>query len=247
MKKLSEIHKILAILMLILIVPSMPSIFAYPCYGFGTKVTFYDVDAGNPLNYCCHDFGFRDIGTVEKVYDELDSVYLDMDADGTITIDDIRITPFAIYVPGSKVTRNDVDINAPLCTLNDWSIAYVDLNGDNVYSIQDALYLHNMSCGCQIVSGDIRLTFFERFLPGTRVRNFDLDANLFAFDLMGITAYLPNQTVAIRFFNANGNYREGSAVYDWPDAVYLHILDSNDKNGNGVVGFVGSNDLRLSI
>lgn len=246
-------------MILILNIPCFAKIPPGPCCIFGSKVTFGD-DESNPLNFCCNGFGFYDIGPEKNAYDDNDLVYLDMDADKIISINDIRITPFlapsAIYIPGSKVTRTDADINAPLEDLTDWSIAYTDLNGDNIYDLRDPLYLHDKKRGNNIVSGDIRMTFFEGYIPGSRVTNYCADVNSSSLDLMGI---YPITTEAadlaeIRFFNANGNYLDGFPIYDWPDAVYLHIVASSEKNlenlkecMKGIIGSVGPNDLRLSL
>lgn len=95
--------------------------------------------------------------------------------------------------------------------------------------------------------------------------NYSADFNSSSLDLMGIytTTIKPADLAEIRFFNANGNYLNGFAIYDLPDAVYLHIVDPNQKTlknlydlgeledieekMKGKIGFVGSNDLRLSI
>ena len=268
-KKYAMLSWILIIIILILDLPCFAKIPPDPCCIFGSRVTFGDEDEGNPLNICCHGFGFYDIGTEKNVYDENDPVYLDMDANKFISINDIRITPFltpfAIYIPGSKVTRTDADINASLEDLTDWSIAYTDLNENNIYDLLDPLYLHDENHGNSIVSGDIRLTFFEGYFPGSRVMNYSADFNSSSLDLMGIytTTIKPADLAEIRFFNANGNYLNGFAIYDLPDAVYLHIVDPNQKTlknlydlgeledieekMKGKIGFVGPNDLRLSI
>jgi len=268
--KYKSLRRILITIM-ILALPSLAIIPSSPCCIFGSKVIFEDADEDNPLNFCCHGMGYNDLGSENDEYDENDPVYLDMDADRIVSVNDIRITPFAtplaIYMPGSKVKRIDADINAHLMNLINWSIAYLDLNGDNLYGLQDPLYLHDRSCGNHLLSGDIRLTFFQEYFPGSRVINYSPDANLSSIDLMGINTTngtAPIQVVEIRFFNANGNYLDGFPIYDLPDAVYLNIIDPNEsiiedlrdiediediediKCIKGIVGSVGPNDLRLS-
>ena len=230
-----------------LIVPSLATIPPYPYCGFGTKVVFTDIDVGLPLDYCCHNLGFLDIDREKGAYDDNDPVYLDMDDDRNISINDIRITPFAGFFPGSKVARTDIEINAPLAPLINWSIAYSDLNGDNTYSLQDSIYLHNRSFGNQILSGDIRLTIFGGFLPGTRVINSHPDANLPVINLMSINSGDVIDEVAILFCNMNGNYIKGLPKYDRPDAVYLHIVASEKERNSETLGLVGANDLRLFL
>jgi len=223
----------------------MPS---YSHYGFGSKVSFGDWDEGRPLNSGCGPiFGFRDIGIENKLYDKFEPVYLDMDRDKIICIDDIRITPFAGFIPGSKVKRTDIDIDESIIQFYpNWSISYVDLSGDGTYGLQDPVYLHNKSHGDGIASGDIRLTFFNG-LPGTIVASSDTDANSIALDLRGLNNK-SNEAVFIRFFNANGNYNlKGNPQYDRPDAVYLHIIASKKELESGTLGLVGPNDLRLSL
>jgi len=271
LKGYAKFRWLLIIMILILDLPCLAKMPPDPCCIFGSKVTFGDEDEGNPLNFCCHGFGFNDIGTEKNVYDENDPVYVDMDADKIISINDIRITPFltpfAIYIPGSKVTRTDADINASLEDLTDWSIAYIDLNVDNIYDLLDPLYLHDKKRGNYIVSGDIRLTFFDGYFPGSRVTNYSADFNSSSLDLMGIyaTTIKPADLAEIRLFNANGNYLNGFPIYDWPDAVYLHIVAPNETNlenlkdlgklediedikcMRGIIGSVGVNDIRLSF
>lgn len=257
---------------MILALPSLAIMPSSPCCIFGSKVIFEDADEGHPLNFCCHGLGYNDIGSENNEYDENDPVYLDMDADRIVSANDIRITPFAtplaIYVPGSKVKRTDADINAHLKNFINWSIAYLDLNGDNAYGMHDPLYLHDRSRGNHLISGDIRLAFFQEYFPGSRVINHSPDANSSSIDLMGINTTngtAPVQVVGIRFFNVNGNYLDGFPVYDLPDAVYLNIIDTNksineDLGGlkdiedienakciKGIVGSVRANDLRISL
>lgn len=234
-------------IILAIIVPSLATIPPYPCCGFGTKVFFADIDVGLPLDYCCHNFGFLNIGQEKGAYDDEDPVYLDMDDDHIISVDDIRITPFAGFFPGSKVARTDIDINAPLDPLINWSIAFLDLNGDNIYNMEDSIYLHNRRSGNQILSGDIRLIFNRGFLPGTKVMNTHSDANSPVINLMSINSDDVIDRVAISFYNTNGNYINGTPKYDRTDAVYLHIIASEKERNSETLGLVGANDLRLSL
>jgi len=254
MKNKSDLHrhvmlcKLLSCLILALILPSQATMPAYAFYGFGSKVAFADGDEGYPLNHCCLNLGFWDIGREKGVYDDRDPVYLIMNGNNFISINSIRITPFAGYAPGSKVKRTDADINAQIISFRNWSIAYLDSNDDSIYGLEDSLYLHNRSCGNQIVPGDIRLTFFQGFLPGTRVRNSNADSDLAVSDLMSIdTSDVIPQVVVISFYNANGNYLKGSPQYDLTDPVYLHVIAPETRIWEGIIGLVGANDLRLSF
>ncbi|MCX6678575.1 MAG: hypothetical protein NTU95_11630 [Methanothrix sp.] len=233
-------------------------------YVFSSKVNFNDFDAGNPLYNICFNLGFRDIGKERNIYDEKDPVYLDMavnaeDENIYVGINDIRLTPFANFLPGSKVRRIDADINAPLLYLINWSFVCSELDGNEIYDLRDPLYLHNRTLGNEIVPGDIRLTSFRDFIAGTKVMNSDWDAGISVFDLDGLPTNDMNHIAAIRFYNANGNYLEGKPVYDSPDAVYLDIsffdrytMDLSfipDVNESYIesMGMVDANDLRLSI
>jgi hypothetical protein len=233
-------------LLLILSNPAIAS--TYESYGFGSKVNLNDWDAGYPLDISCFDFGFRDIGKEKGTFDENDPVYLDMNADSRVSINDIRITSFALFPPGSKVTLVDADIDAPLSSLLNWSIVSADKTENEIYDLQDPLYLHDSSLGNEIVPGDIRLTFFGDLKAGTRVIDSNRDIGIPVFDLMKVmpTNYT-QQVAAIRFYNANGNYLEGKPIYDSPDAVYLDISIPDQNNlDHELMGLVVVNDLRLS-
>lgn len=249
------------ILGLVLIFANMATAAIYAHYGFGSKVNYNDFDAGNPLHNICFDLGFRDIGKESDVYDEKDPVYLDMAVDTDdeklyVGLNDIRITPFANFLPGSKVKRTDEDIDAPLLYLINWSFAFSEMDGNKIYDLRDPLYLHNRTRGNTIVPGDVRLTSFGNFIAGTKVMNSDWDVGISVFDLGGIAT---NHIAAIRFYNANGNYLGNEPKYDGPDAAYLDIsffdrytMDPFFNPGQNEsqiesMGLVDTNDLRLTI
>lgn len=227
---------------------------------FGTKVNMNDQDVGHPLHKLCADLRYRDVGYEINEYDLADPVYLDANADGYVDINDIRLTPYSVFPPGSKARKTDVDINASLIRLENWSIACFDLNGNEIYDLNDPLYLHNRSTGYETSEGDIRLTQSWDFSAGSKVKESDKDKGMPVFDLLEILSG-ENGIAYIRFYNANGNYqnkvpverihlRDDSAtpIYDSPDQVYIDIGSPEQSDQSGLsIGFVDANDLRLSI
>jgi len=232
-------------------------------YGLGSKVNINDQDVGRPLHMLCSDLRYRDIGDETNNYDLADPVYLDTDGDedGYVETNDIRITPFSVFPPGSKVKRTDPDINAALIRLKNWSIACFDLNGNEIYDLYDQLYLHDKNMGNETALGDIRITSSRNYPSGSKVMESDIDINRPVFDLMGIMSGDDDQ-VCIRFYNANGNYLIQDAgkvisyqlddfatpIYDSPDQVYLDTISPDERDrSTPFMGHVDVNDLRLSI
>lgn len=227
-------------------------------YGFGTKVGLYDFDAGNPLdNLCNYSLGYRNLGEEVDRYDIHDPVYLDMDNDRTTSINDIRLTTFSIFPPGSKVSRTDLDIDSHLIRLKGWCFVFCDKEEDGIYDLDDPVYLHNSNLGNKITEGDIRLTTIPNFSAGSKVWRSDGDEGQQVFVLMAIMSPINTTHIAdIRFFNANGNYRAGnsgnnglsSSIYDRPDQVYLDIsFPIKNIEESRPMGLADINDLRLSI
>ena len=142
----------------ILFSSAIPAISSPISQDFGSKVNLNDQDIGLPLNDLCPDIAYRDIGEEINAYDLNDPVYLDVDFNNFADLNDIRLTPFSIFAPGTKVKRIDVDVDAPLVRLINWSIAFLDLRENQIYDLQIPLYLHNRSLGTNIVVGDIRLS-----------------------------------------------------------------------------------------
>lgn len=232
--------------------------------GFGSKVHAVDFDLGYPLNDVCVQFAYRDIGEVPNNFDQKDPVYIDMDINSIADLNDIRLTPFSTYPPGSKVRQTDPDIDYPIKNLEGWSLVFSDLGPNDIYDLQDPVYLHNESMGNAISSGDIRLTFCGDFPAGSRVRRSDSDEGRLVSDLAALNK---SDQADIRFYNANGNFikddfreiavspLDGSpaALYDAPDSVYLHIsfLNRSGRSGSSQsapsMRLVDANDLRLSI
>jgi hypothetical protein len=251
-----------AILLLAACLTSGPAASLILPYGFGSKVKIYDMDEGHPLHMLCADLKYRDIGDEINRYDLYDTVYLDTDGDEDeyVEINDIRITPFLAFAPGSKVKRTDPDINAALIRLNNWSIACLDLNRNQIFDLEDQLYLHNRDMGNKTALGDIRVTSWDH-PSGSKIKKSDHDISQPVFDIMEIMGS-DDDLVCIRFYNANGNYMPQDSdkilhfpeddfpkpVYDAPDQVYLDIISPDERNRTTPsIGHVDANDLRISI
>jgi hypothetical protein len=231
-------------------------------YGFGSKVKTIDMDEGHPLHMLCADLKYRDIGDEINKYDLYDTVYLDTDGDEDeyVETNDIRITPFLVFTPGSKVKRTDPDINVALIRLTNWSIACLDLNGNQIFDLDDQLYLHNRDMGNETALGDIRLTYWDH-PSGSKIMRSDRDICQPVFDIMRIMGN-DDDLVCIRFYNANGNYMPQDSdkilhfpdddfpkpIYDAHDQVYLDVISPDERNRSiPSIGHVHANDLRLSI
>jgi hypothetical protein len=112
-------------------------------YAFGTKVSSQDNDLGRPLKNMPEGtiISCWDIGTNLGVYDAGDVVYVDTPPVGIVNTNDIRITSLGNHHPGTKVTPNDEDMNAPLKSLTA-EIRFLNLNGSRSYDLNDPIYVH---------------------------------------------------------------------------------------------------------
>lgn len=111
-------------------------------YAFGTKVMPNDSDLGRLLKNMPNGtiIGVWDIGTDIGSYDAGDVVYIDTPPTGIANINDIRLTSFGLYRPGSKVRPNHSDINVPLNPLLA-EMRFLNLNGSQSYDIYDPVYI----------------------------------------------------------------------------------------------------------
>jgi len=207
---------------------------------FGSKVSDADWDLGKML--CGFEFrpesqpqvAYWDVGSIKNEFDPLDIAYIHMNPNiNFIELNDIRLTKYGRYLPGSKVAANDNDIQRNLTGFPEGSkIVFVDLSGNRGYDLQDPVYYHINDNSSRIGRMDIRLSFFGNRAAGTLVDGIDPDRELPITELRS----------AIRFLNLNGNMRsDGKHYYDNEDAIYLDI--SVEK---GAYGFVVVNDIRLS-
>jgi len=137
MRKILKISIVLTISLILFFNHSMAS-----DYAFGTKVMPNDPDLGRLLKNMPNGsiIGVWDIGTDIGSYDAGDVVYLDTPPTGIANINDIRLTSFGFYRPGSKVRPNHSDINAPLNPMLA-EMRFLNLNGSQSYDIYDPVYI----------------------------------------------------------------------------------------------------------
>ena len=208
-------------------------------YPFGTKVLATDNDIGKPLYVmpAGTTIAYWDTGVVPG-YDDTDVVYLHTSLAPSVTANDVRLTPFAAFAAGSKVTPIDNDIGMPLAGFGPGGvIRYLNLYGSINYDLDDPVYFHQNAPvpnpgAFATVTNDVRLTQVQGIEPGTKVRDFDPDHN----KILGLVGAAGTPVLGpIGFFDANGN-----GLYDASDDVYLNFP-------RGVPIFtVSVNNVRLS-
>ncbi len=118
---------------------------------FGSKVLPGDPDIGRLLKNIDVQgkeqalIGFWDIGPNPDIYDAEDIVYLDLRPTGVVNANDVRLTSYGDKPPGSKVTAFDNDIGKELKPLKFAYIGFLNLEGSELYDIEDPVYLHQNS------------------------------------------------------------------------------------------------------
>lgn len=196
--------------------------------GYGSKIVpdlVYESKALSPF-YSSPEFAFIDLND-NGVFEPTDPVYLNINpADGTVSENDVRITPFEGFYPaGMQVRAIHQDHDKALIRFGSYrfppaELRYFDVNGDKVYSLEDPVYL-DLNPGT-VTAGDIRITGYpldiygqyssDSMGPGSRVRDGDPDSDKPTITLPGM----------LSFYNSNGNVdNRGLAVYDACDLVYL--------------------------
>ncbi|MCJ7445268.1 MAG: hypothetical protein MUO26_12225 [Methanotrichaceae archaeon] len=245
---------------------------------FGTKVKMEDQDFGFPLTTPgATGFPFQnavyiaywDIGATPGLYDNEDVVYLQLGSvpggfAKIVRANNIRLTGWGNYTPGSKVRAVDHDIGQqvvpsffPLVMAFPTAVtgfAYMDVGGVTPgYDLGDPIYLKiSIPQLPPWTTGpnDIRITPMGNFPAGSKISNNDPDTNR---PLMPFTnpappnggPIIPNQLgigsmAQIAFFNANGNTLPANLasptnpIYDYPDYVYLDIPPLNVVSVNDV-------------
>lgn len=228
-------------------------------YPFGTKVTSVDTDFSFPLRSygapnpgVYFSIGYWETGAVLG-YDSTDVVYLHQGPVASpVWANDVRLTPFGLYPPGSKVTPFDNDIGQPLGVLPNGgaTIGWVNLFGSPGFDFDDPVYIHagpvvpNVD---QTATYDIRLTAVGQDGQGLKLGNLDPDLpKTFA---PGVPGSSPNPTTrtsaitgeiqfawqpSVKYVDINGNNQ-----YDYLDDVYLCA-------GAPAAWVVRANDVRLS-
>lgn len=219
---------------------------------FGSKVISGDVDEGRllePFHAGKPHLQYWDVSG-DLMYTGEDIVYLDIQGNGWVDLNDIRLTSYGANPAGSKVRDGDNDIGSPLFPMTgpDCGIYFLDLYGftpgydqsDPVYILANADFL----ISTRTTINDIRLSEANGLAPGTRVFNFHSDHDKIATPMITTFTTLPTGTMAtIRFYNGNGNVDiSGNPLYDADDDVYLDISVPDTYP----FGFVVPNNLRLS-
>jgi len=149
----------------------------------GTKVMQCDIDAVYRLKSLGIDpvLRFYDFNG-DGVFNDHDTLYVDMDNSMDISYGDIRLTawhdfpegdPERKYEPNTKVF-NDLDLNKPLYDLPDPIVTYYDINGMYGYDLGDPVYIDVDGSGT-VTTWDVRLTATAGFDPYTTVKADDLD------------------------------------------------------------------------
>ncbi|OPX80353.1 MAG: hypothetical protein A4E45_00099 [Methanosaeta sp. PtaB.Bin039] len=184
-------------------------------YLFGSKVISGDGE-GRPLSPfpVVPDFAFVDAG-VNGVFDLGDPVYLNMNPqDGMVSEGDIRLST-AFSRPGQMVRLGDRDLGYRLIRFGTSGfqpaeLRYYDVNGDRSYGLEDPVYL-DFNPG-QVTPGDLRITGYLSYQPGSLVLDSDVDSGKQTRTLPG----------TLSFYNANGNVDSlGGAIFDRGDIVFI--------------------------
>jgi hypothetical protein len=202
--------------------------FAEDNFKYGSKVLTNDLDESRALTTLTPTFGYWDAGTT-GLFDPGDIVYVDFDSNGLVDENDLRLTPFGNLPAGSQVTKVDNDCGKTLTSFKPPAVpSYFDVYGDGAYSISDPVYLD--VCPSGINANDIRITSYQGYAAGSRVKDSDSDNTMPTKVLPGV----------LSFYNTNGDINSlGAAVYGASDVVYLDVQLP--------FGTVTMNDIRMTI
>jgi len=93
------------------------------------------------------------------------AVYMDMDASGDVTLNDVRLSVCIFdgntYQPNTLVEAGHSDLGIPLPLVNQRALRWADNNGNGIFDLSDPLYLDIDNAGGftgAVSPGDIRLT-----------------------------------------------------------------------------------------
>ena len=171
-------------------------------YEFGSKVRNGDIDVNDQLSTFSPTMTVRYLNLGAPGLDTNDVAYL---AQGTTTVvlpNDIRLTPFFGYPPGTRVRAIDPDAGLPTLVLPGlWR--YSNLYGVAGCDIEDPVYWSNLAA---LTVADLRLTKIQELNPGTWVKDSDVDFN-------NPLLTLDNASPMFHDINGNGQYDDSDSVY----------------------------------
>jgi hypothetical protein len=208
---------------------------------YGSKVMTDDLDESKALSpfFGGPQFAFIDLNN-NGLFEPGDPVYINLNpADGIVSENDIRVTPFSnASFAGTQVMATDPDHDKALVRFGTGrypaaELRYFDMDGDKSYSLIDPVYL-DLNPG-SVTAGDIRITGYPLdapliYLPGSRVRDSDLDSDKPTNTLPG----------TFSFYNNDGNINNGGwAIYDTGDVIYMDTQFP--------FNVITVNDIRMSI
>ncbi len=184
---------------------------------YGSKVLPYDIDEGKSLSpfYIGPEFAFVDLNN-NGIIEPEEPIYVHIDPTvSRVSENDVRITWFGLFSPGSKVMATDPDHGKEIKKFGTGrfpaaELRYFDVDGDKAYSIKDPVYL-DLNPG-SISAGDVRITGYHSYAAGTRVSNSEEDSDKPTSTLPGMLC----------FYNADGNINNGGwAIYGTADRIYV--------------------------
>ena len=184
---------------------------------YGSKVLSHDIDEGLGLSpfYVGPVFAFVDLNN-NGMFEPEDPVYIHIDPGGTtVSKNDVRLTAFSSLPAGSQVRADDPDHGKDLKRFGSGhspaaELRYFDVDGDKAYSLNDPVYL-DLTPGI-VSAGDIRVTGYKDYPPGSRVIDSDVDSDKPTMTLPGM----------LSFYNSDGDINNGGwAIYDEGDIIYM--------------------------
>ena len=131
---------------------------------------------------------------------------------------------------GSKVEAGDVDVGRHLVSFypNGPSLGYYDADGSSTYTGNDIVYLYMNDIVSEVYIGDVRLTPYNVYAAGSKVKGMDSDIG---YPLK----YMDGPDCGIYFLDLYGNAFE----YDQMDPVYILANASPEAR-------TSLNDIRLT-
>lgn len=187
----------------------------------GSLVTSGNDRFGNGLESLStdHDLGYHDEDD-DGDYDTEDGAVIDLDADGWVSVSDVRLTDTSGGDGGTLVEATDDDVTFALEDFSDtWGFEHRDPDGDDAFDTSEAAY---------ITTGDSVATFAIRvanppsgFSSGRQVIEEDSDWRVDTLEISGSLAH-----------DGDGDFTDG-------DMLYLDV-DGDDEVDRGDIRLTGS-------